>query len=199
MLREALVNAFAHRDWEEAGAKVSVEVYPSHVRIHSPGLPPGGEAVPDLATGQTPSRARNPLIVQGLAWLELMDERGSGIRRMKRVMELAGQVPPRFLEEHGGVTVEIEAASPADATVPVSGEEAVPIAEDTPPTDNVALILALVDELGQVTTANCVQRPGLPRVTAWRTLSRLVEEGLLEARGAGRGTKYRRKRHHEHG
>jgi ATP-dependent DNA helicase RecG len=199
VLREALVNAFAHRDWAEAGAKVSVEVFPSHVRIHNPGLPPGGEAVADLATGHAPSRARNPLIVQGLAWLELMDERGSGIRRMRRVMELASQVPPRFLEEHGGVTVELEAATAVDATVPMGGEEAVPEAEHAPPPDSVAAILAIVDELGQVTTAHCVQKLGIPRVTAWRTLSRLVEEGLLEARGAGRGTKYRRKRRNEHG
>lgn len=199
VLREALVNAFAHRDWAEAGVKVSVEVHPSRVRIHSPGLPPGGEAVATLATGHAPSRARNPLIVQGLAWLELMDERGSGIRRMRRVMELAGQAPPRFLEEHGGVTVELEAAPAAEATEAGSGEDAIPVVEHTPPTDNVAAILAIVDALGQVTTANCVQKLGIPRVTAWRTLSRLVEEGLLETHGTGRARKYRRTRRNEHG
>jgi predicted HTH transcriptional regulator len=133
------------------------------------------------------------------AWLELMDERGSGVRRMRQAMELAGQLPPRFLEERGGVTIEVEAATAADTTVPMGGEEAVPVAEHAPLTDSVTAILAIVDELGQVTTASCVQKLGIPRVTAWRTLSRLVEEGLLEARGAGRGTKYRRKRRNEHG
>ncbi|MDD5557349.1 MAG: ATP-binding protein [bacterium] len=192
-LREAAVNAVAHRDYAEAGAKVGVEVFASRVRVSSPGLPPGGQSVEILASGQAPSRARNPLIVQGLTWLGLMDERGSGIRRMKRVMELAGHPPPRFTAEHGGVIVELEAAAAAGTSPHATGEEVMPSADTASPEDIAAAILAIVDEVGHATTASCVQKLGIARDTAWRTLSRMVEEGILKQTGTGRGTKYRRK------
>lgn len=190
-LREAVVNALAHRDYGEAGAKVSIEVFASRVRISSPGPPPGGQSIKTLATGQAPSRARNPLVVQGLTWLGFMDERGSGIRRMQRTMELAGHPPPRFMAEHDGVTVELEAAAVATG-VPSAAEPPSPM-HGAPPADNSAQILAIIDKIGYATTATCVQKLGISRNTAWRILSGMTEEGLLEATGTGRGTRYRRR------
>lgn len=190
-LREAVVNAVAHRDYAEAGAKVAVEVFPARVRVSSPGLPPGGQSVATIASGQAPSRARNPLVVQGLTWLGYMDERGSGIRRMKRTMELAGHPPPRFAAEHGGVSVDLPAA--AQPATRSRTSEAAPAEDSMVPADNAAAILAIVDEVGHVTTAGCVQKLGISRDTAWRTLTRMVDEGLLEQTGTGRGRKYRRR------
>jgi predicted HTH transcriptional regulator len=133
-------------------------------------------------------RARNPLVVQGLTWLGFMDERGSGIRWMKRIMELAGQLPPRFTEEHGGVTAELESVAVVGTTPPATSEGAMPTAGGERLADNVAAILAIVDGLGHATTAICVQKLGIARDTAWRTLARLVEDGILVKTGTGRGT-----------
>ena len=174
--------------------KVGVEVFAARVRVSSPGLPPGGQSVETLASGQVPSRARNPLVVQGLSWLGFMDERGSGIRRMKRIMELAGHPPPRFTGEHGGVTVEfLAAAATPGAWAPPASEGAAPVGNGEPPTDHDTAILAIVDEAGHVTTRSCVQKLGISRATAWRSLTSMVEEGILEQAGTGRGIKYRRK------
>lgn len=192
-LREAAVNALAHRDYAEAGAKARIEVFASRIRVSSPGLPPGGQSIETISSGQAPSRARNPLVVQGLAWLGLMDERGSGIRRMKRTLELAGCPPPLFLAEYGGVTVEIGAGA-EPAAIAVAAEDRPESAETgVPPADQAAAILAIIDQVGHVTTANCVQKLGISRDTAWRTLTRMVEEGILQPTGSGRGTRYRRK------
>lgn len=193
VLREVVVNALAHRDYGEAGAKVSIEVFASRVRVSSPGLPPGGQTVESLASGQAPSRARNPLVVQGLTWLGFMDERGSGIRRMKRILELAGNPPARFAEEHGGVTVVVEAAAPEGAMASAAGE-ASPREENAEAVDHATAILGILDEVGLITTAACVKKLGVSRNTAWRVLSSLVEQGILETIGSGRGTRYRRKR-----
>lgn len=188
-LRELIVNALAHRDYADPGAKVSVEVFLDHLRVSSPGLPPGGQSVAQVASGKARSRARNPLIVQGLSWLELMDERGSGIRRMTRVLEQHGNPTPFFKADHDCLVVEFAvpdrdaAFNPSDA----DSTEEKPAREELLPRE---AILQEVIEAGNITTARCVQRLGIPRTTAYRILSGLYKEGILEQSGTGRGTKY---------
>ncbi len=190
-LREVLVNAVAHRDYIDPGAKVSVELFADRLLVSSPGLPPGGQRIETIATGQARSRARNPLVVQGLTWLEYMDERGSGIRRMRRALEQAGLPPPRFAIEHDCVTVAFQAVPPA---TPVAGEkgQAPSVSSETaesalPPEETIRQMFA---QVGSITTTMCVQRLGISRDTAWRTLSRMVADGILDQTGSGRGTRY---------
>ena len=106
-LREAMVNAVAHRDYENAGVKITVEVFADRVVFSSPGLPPGKQRIERIARGEGRSKARNPLVVQGLTWLEFMEERGSGIRRMREVMERQRLDLPRFalIEDEFTVTL----------------------------------------------------------------------------------------------
>ena len=69
--------------------KITVEVFTDRVLFASPGLPPGKQKIERIGRGEGRSKARNPLVVQGLTWLELMDERGSGIRRIRSPLALA--------------------------------------------------------------------------------------------------------------
>ena len=188
-LRELVVNALAHRDYADPGAKVSVEVFLDHLRVSSPGLPPGGQSVARVASGEARSRARNPLIVQGLSWLEFMDERGSGIRRMTRVLEQHGNPTPIFKADHDCLVVEF--AVPDSYTVPnpsdVDSTKDKPAREALLPKD---AILREVTEACEITTRRCVQRLGIPRTTAYRILHGLHKDGILERSGTGRGTKY---------
>lgn len=107
-LREAVVNAVAHRNYENAGVKIAVEVFSDRAVFSSPGLPPGNQRNEGIGQGEGRSRARNPLVDQGLTWLELMDERGSGIRRMREVMRRQGRGMPKFalVEDEFAVTLE---------------------------------------------------------------------------------------------
>ncbi len=50
-LREALVNAIAHRDYRESGVKVTFEVFHNRVVVKSPGLPAGGQSLTRIASG----------------------------------------------------------------------------------------------------------------------------------------------------
>ena len=113
VLREVVVNAVAHRDYADQGAKISIEVFADRLIVSSPGHPPGGQSPERLASGRARSRARNPLVVQGLSWLELMDERGSGIPRMTRLLEQAGHPKPVFRIDHDCLVVELRPAERA--------------------------------------------------------------------------------------
>ena len=53
-LREALVNAVAHRQYEDAGRKIMLEVFSDRVVVSSPGLPPAPITLASLSQGQVP-------------------------------------------------------------------------------------------------------------------------------------------------
>ena len=191
-LREAIVNAVAHRDYENAGVKITVEVFTDRVLFASPGLPPGNQRIERIGRGEGRSKARNPLVVQGLTWLELMDERGSGIRRMREVMQRHDLEMPRFalVDDEFMVTLASQAElveAQGAAVEPLPAEQFFPDPKLTE-SQNTALKAAL--ETGHISTAWCVQNLGVSRDTAWRMLDDLKERGYLEKTGTGRATRY---------
>ena len=192
-LREAIVNAVAHRDYENAGVKITVEVFADRVVFSSPGLPPGNQRIERIGRGEGRSKARNPLVVQGLTWLEFMEERGSGIRRMRDVMKRQGLDLPRFALIEDEFTVTLPGARKS-LQAPLKAAAGDP-AEcgylfDPALTDNQNAALRAARERGHTSTAWCVQNLGISRDTAWRMLEDLKEKGHLEQTGTGRGTRY---------
>ena len=77
-LREALVNAVAHRQYEDAGRKIMLEVFADRVTISSPGLPPSPITLPNLRKGKYRPCSRNPVLAQCLSYFHRIEERGSG-------------------------------------------------------------------------------------------------------------------------
>ena len=91
-LREALVNALSHRDYYEAGAVVVISVYDDRVVISNPG---GllSEVADDFGHR---SLSRNPFIFDMFTRMHLVEQVGSGIPRMCRLMNDMGLPNPIF-------------------------------------------------------------------------------------------------------
>ena len=85
-LREALVNAVAHRQYEDAGRKIMLEVFSDRVVVSSPGLPPAPITLASLRKGKYRPCSRNPVFAQCLSYFHRIEERGSGFRRMRDQM-----------------------------------------------------------------------------------------------------------------
>ena len=77
-LREAVVNAVAHRDYRSPG-NVQVYVFKDRVEIVSPGGLPAGMTKADLGAKSLP---RNPLLFSMLYRMDVVEHIGSGIRRI---------------------------------------------------------------------------------------------------------------------
>lgn len=93
VLREAVVNAVAHRDYFEKGATVMVEVFDDRVEISNPGGLPKGLKEEDFGKR---TLARNPLIASLLQRAGYIEKLGTGVARMKEGM-LAEHLPePEF-------------------------------------------------------------------------------------------------------
>ena len=113
-VREAVTNAIAHRDYRLAGQKVQVRMFDDRLEIESP----GGLAGPvTLDTLETRRYSRNPRLAQAMYTLRLVEEMGTGIRRIKRALGALGSGPPTFVSDRAAFLIRLPAlplADPAD-------------------------------------------------------------------------------------
>jgi len=193
-LREALVNAVAHRQYEDGGRKIMLEVFADRVVVSSPGLPPSPLTLPNLRRGKYRPCSRNPVLAQCLSYFHRIEERGSGFRRMRDQMLDHGLEPPLLGTDTGYFQV----------TFPGPGEnlERIRVPETrlaiTPAlaarlNERQKKIMAQTAEAGVVTNRWCVQKLKVVKDTAHRDLVELVDLGLLVRTGRGRNVAYQLK------
>lgn len=108
-VREAVVNAFMHRDYRQA-LPVQVEQTEQQLRLTSPGGFVPGVTVDNILT--TPSRSRNPSLVQALRSLSLGEAAGVGVDRMYSAMTSVGHAPPQFSTDGFTVTINLFGGPP---------------------------------------------------------------------------------------
>lgn len=76
-LREAIINAFCHRDWRDPDY-VQVAVFKNRVEIRNPGTLYGNLTIEDLHRGNV-SQRRNPLIADLFRRIEMVEAWGRGM------------------------------------------------------------------------------------------------------------------------
>jgi len=111
-LREAVLNALAHRDYGLVGATVDVTVWDDRVEVQSPGPLPGHITLDNI---RDEHYSRNRRIMQVLKLLGLVEEYGEGVDRMIREMENRLLEPPLFATTPSSVTVTLRNRSPITA------------------------------------------------------------------------------------
>jgi ATP-dependent DNA helicase RecG len=89
-VREALVNAIAHRNYEDVGSRTRLQVFSDRIVVSSPGLTTSPLTPQRLKSGEARPRSRNPLLAQSLYRLDLMENRGSGIQRIREIVAGGG-------------------------------------------------------------------------------------------------------------
>jgi ATP-dependent DNA helicase RecG len=93
-VREAVVNAFAHRDWTRY-EEIEVVRYGDRLEIRSPGALQNSMTVEKMIAGRR--SARNPLIVEVLRDYGYVDARGMGVRnKIIPLLQRYNGVAPEF-------------------------------------------------------------------------------------------------------
>lgn len=77
-IREAILNAFVHRDWTRS-SEVEVVNYSNRLEVISPGALQNSMTIDKMLAGQR--SARNPIIVEIMRDYGYVDSRGMGVRR----------------------------------------------------------------------------------------------------------------------
>jgi ATP-dependent DNA helicase RecG len=177
-VREALVNAVAHRDYRLGGRRIEVRMFTDRMEITSPGGLPGFITVDNIVEEHF---SRNPRLVSGLYQWGYIEELGLGVDLMIEEMVRAGHPPPKFKDTPYSFTVtlrNIRERAPVPAWTRIMNERQ-------------AKALAYVQEHGRITNREYrTLCPDVSTETLRLDLVDLVEQGILLKIGAKKGTYY---------
>jgi predicted HTH transcriptional regulator len=191
-LREVLVNAVAHRNYEDAARKIFVRVFNDRIEIASPGYPLKPLTPARLRRGGYRPCSRNPLISQAMATLSLMEQRGTGFARMRDAMLDHGLGEPKIEQQDGFFVVTLPGPAGNFDRIKTPATTAGPVtpAIEAQLNERQKRIVAQVMAEGMVTRGWCVTEFGVANDTAGRDLKGLTELGLLQQIGKGRAVRY---------
>ncbi len=191
-VREAVVNAVAHRNYEDGARQILVRLFSDRLEILSPGIPLKPLTVAQIKRGNSKPCSRNPILGQYLNHLRLMDQRGSGIGRMKDAMLNHGLNAPEYDLTDGYFCVTLK--GPGDdldrLRILAGTSMGIPPAVEEQLSERQKVILEHAATNGKVTTSWVISNMNVSKVTAVRDLKGLCELGLFEVRGKGRGVHY---------
>jgi pyrimidine deaminase RibD-like protein len=83
VLREIIINALMHRDYDIEGAKCYLNIDDNKIILKSPGKPVSPIKFEDFKALNAPSLSRNPKLTAVFNVMNYMEERGIGMREMK--------------------------------------------------------------------------------------------------------------------
>ena len=191
-LREVLINALAHRDYEDATRKIILRLFSDRIEVASPGYPLKPLTIARLEKGNYRPCSRNPLITQTLALTGQMEQRGTGFARMRDAMLNHGLDAPDLSRADGYFIVTLPGPNGDYERIRVTGEVAGPVtpAIEAQLNDRQKKILLEVQASGSVTSTWCQKAFGVVRDTAHRDLTALLDLNLIEKIGKGRGVRY---------
>lgn len=191
-LREVLLNAVAHRSYDDASRKVFVRLFRDRIEVSSPGYPLKPLTLAKLRRGGYRPCSRNPLIAQTLATLDKMEQRGSGFARMRDAMLDHGLDEPRLDQQDGFFVVTLPGPDGNYDRIrtPANVAGAITPAMEARLNERQRQILLHIQKEGFVTNKWVQETLKVVRDTAYRDIQELVDLKLIEKTGSGRSTRY---------
>ena len=176
-VREAIVNAIAHRDYT-SNAAVQVMLFVDRLEVWNPG---------ELPIGLTPEKLRephasiphNPLVAEPLFWVRYIERLGTGTLDMIEQCRQADLPEPEFRQD-GGQWVCTLWLNPLTETALLQ--------IGLNPRQRKAISFLKVNQ--RITNADYQKLTGAIRKTAARDLDDLIQKDLLRRKGTGRSTHY---------
>ncbi|MDR0912955.1 MAG: DUF4062 domain-containing protein [Methanobrevibacter sp.] len=177
-IREAIVNAISHRDYDIFGTVITINIFYDRVEIINPGklMPP--LTIDDL--GEMPVH-RNPHICDLLEKTDTMEKAGSGIPRMRESMENYGLTQPEFSEK--GDFFKVVFNGPKENIMdltPENEEEVINLDEKFGLNKRqISALKIMIESKNTMTVKKYGEHFGVSRSTATRDLKKLLDLDLI--------------------
>lgn len=184
--REALVNAFCHRDYSVLG-RVLVQINDEGMTISNPGGFIEGIRVDNLLDAEP--HGRNPTLADAMNRIGLAERTGRGIDRIFEGSLLYGRLLPDYSSStQSSVKLFIPKGPTDKAFICMVSEEQQRLGRSLP----IHLLLALdaVKQLHRASIQDVAERIHADESRVRVVLETLVESGLVERLGNGRGRSY---------
>jgi ATP-dependent DNA helicase RecG len=184
MIREAVVNALIHRDYDIMGQKCHLVVNADTITIKSPGGPIPPITLEQMRSFSAPMKSRNPILHYVFARMGLAEEQGFGLTSLKEQAQRLGLPLPSYSME-GDLLVLTIYRSKGAAT---SG-----LGRDILGSLSKAELAGWewLSTKEKATSTEYATAMKIPNRTALHHLKRFNELGLLQRTGAGPATVYR--------
>ena len=183
-VRELLVNAVAHRDYNLQGDPIHLNIYSDRLEVHSPGKLPGPVNIENLLEVRF---SRNVVIMQVLSDLGYVERLGYGLNRVVEVMRQRNLRLPRFEEVGGTFRVTLFGGIEQDKRL----REELPAIREMSLNARQELALSFLLENRRITNREYQELcPEVHAESLRRDLADLVQRGLLIKVGDKRATYY---------
>jgi len=184
MIREAVVNALIHRDYDIAGQKCQLVVNADTITIKSPGGPIAPITLDQMRSFTAPMKSRNPVLHYVFARMGMAEEQGYGLTSLKKHAEKLGLPLPSYAMEGDSLVLTIYRSKAA--AIAALGKEVMKSLSKTERTGWEWLATRETTSSTEYASAMAV-----PNRTALNHLKRFTDLKLLEKTGSGPTTQYR--------
>ena len=184
MVREAVVNAIIHRDYAIGGAKCQLTVTDDTITVMSPGQPVEPITLEQMRSFNAPMLSRNPVLHYMFSRMELAEERGLGLKSLRRSAEDAGLPLPRYRWDAPYLSLTLYRSADALAAHVVG-----PAVMDRLTADQEAA-WGIVAGRQSITTRALMDCLEFKERKAQRVMRGLQDAGLVSRVGEGRATRY---------
>ena len=176
-LREAIINALIHRNYQET-ADVRVFIFDNRFEVISPGTFPEG-----VSPNEPTHKPVNPTLSQFMFDVGFIERYGAGIRMMHRLCEEWGNKAPHY--EFHPLETKIIFDSPIQESTFIEIDDI-----SAQLNERQKNAFSYVQRHGHITRKEYIEINHVSVRIAYEELRDLTNKGLLHVIGKGRGTKY---------
>ncbi len=175
-LREALINAIAHRDYSREGRAIEIWMFDDRIEIRNPGRLPGPVKMKQLLRQERVHYSRNPLLTRVLVDRGIMKALGGGLPQIFREMERHGLNPPELQEEGDFYSLIFRNTPTMDESTLVWMQRF----RDHGLNPRQKRILAYARVQGMIFSSTDYQKLGVGRDAAYTEIREMVNKGIVQ-------------------
>lgn len=183
VIREAVINAIAHRDYTVEGAKIQLDVYPDRIIVQSPGKPIPPITIEAMKNFTATSYSRNKKLTFIFNEMEYMEESALGMDTFKSLREKYELPLP--IVDFDGSNVVVTFARTVDAV-----REATPSKGIEELNDEEVKGFDFVRLKKKLKRIDYEKFFSFDKKKAERHLTKMLNAGLIERKGSGPATFY---------
>jgi ATP-dependent DNA helicase RecG len=183
MVREAVVNALIHRDYDIEGGKCQVVVTEDTVTVRSPGKPPPPITLEQLQSFTAPMLSRNPGLHFVFARMGMAEEQGLGIGSLRDRAKELGLPLPRYTWDAPYLVLNLYRST--EAAAKTLDQE---ILKSLSKSEQKGWQWLVTQR--KIAAQEYADAMNIPKRTAQNHLKHFTELGLIKLTGSGPATRY---------